>query len=95
MLRRSAVLALRMPRSRRPKERSWEVMNARNMGARVGAQNYRSWLLALGICFSIGTYEAYMQWLRLVARGDTCAACEATRARFRSRMEQSQDQFGT
>jgi hypothetical protein len=95
MLRRCNLLAMRMPKGRRPKERSWELLNGRNLGMREGGQNYRSWALVICVVFSIGFYEIYLQWLRLVNRGDTCAACESTRRRFRARLQQTQDTLGT
>ena len=86
---------MRMPVSRRPKERSWEVLNGRNMGGREGGQNLKMAAGAFLVIISIAGYELYMQWLRLVARGDTCSACENTRQRFRARMAHTQEQLGT
>lgn len=94
MLRRCSINAMRMAKSRRPKERAWEVLNQRNFGQREGSQNYRTWALYFVVIISIGLYEVYSQWSRLVDRGDTCEACEATRARFRARLQQHQQQMG-
>jgi hypothetical protein len=52
MLRRCNLLAMRMPKGRRPKERSWELLNGRNLGMREGGQNYRSWALVICVVFS-------------------------------------------
>eukprot|EP00672_Neobodo_designis_P027530 CAMPEP_0174850646 /NCGR_PEP_ID=MMETSP1114-20130205/20551_1 /TAXON_ID=312471 /ORGANISM="Neobodo designis, Strain CCAP 1951/1" /LENGTH=95 /DNA_ID=CAMNT_0016085119 /DNA_START=35 /DNA_END=322 /DNA_ORIENTATION=+ len=95
MLRRSAVMAMRMPMGRRPKERSWEVFNGKTLAGREGGQNMRMALGTAIVMASIGSYEMYQQWCRLVARGDTCAACEQTRRRFRARMAHTQEQMGT
>lgn len=85
---------MRMPKSRRPKERAWELFNQRNFGMKEGSQNKRSWALASCTLLCISGYEMYMQYLRLAARGDTCAACEATRKRFRQRIEQKEANLG-
>ncbi len=90
MLSVTRACLVRMPKARRPKERAWEIFNLRNYGQKEGAQNYRAWFLGAGVSFSCLFYELYNQWQRILARGDTCDACEASRRMYRERLKNSE-----
>jgi hypothetical protein len=85
MLRVSACVLYRTPKIRRPRERAWEVLNTRDFGLEEGAQNYRMWALTAGVALSLLFFETYKQVERIMARGDTCAACDAAREHYRLR----------
>ncbi|CCW61135.1 unnamed protein product [Phytomonas sp. EM1] len=81
---------LRMPKARRPRERPWEIFNTRDFGFHEGSQNFNMWLLASITVTSLFAYEMYMQFRRIIARGDTCLACEAARSHYRQRVEEKE-----
>lgn len=87
MLRLSQRCLVRLPKSRRPRERPWEIMNTRDFGFHEGSQNYSMWLLSSVFFLTLLGIEVYQQWQRILARGDTCPACEAAREHYRKRVE--------
>lgn len=91
MLAQSRMLRVRLPRCRRPRERSWEVLNTRNLGHNEGSQNLRMIALLTAASSAIFGYEGYSQFQRIKARGDTCAACEAARETYRQRIREKEE----
>lgn len=87
MLRLSWRCLVRLPKSRRPRERPWEIMNTRDFGFHEGSQNYSMWGVSALFFLSLLGFEVYQQWQRILARGDTCPACEAAREHYRKRVE--------
>lgn len=87
MLRLSVRCLVRLPKSRRPRERPWEIMNTRDFGFHEGSQNYSMWIISSLFFLSLLGVEVYQQWQRILARGDTCPACEAAREHYRKRVE--------
>ncbi|EPY43431.1 hypothetical protein AGDE_00490 [Angomonas deanei] len=87
MLRLSRVCPMRMPKSRRPRERPWEVFNTRDYGFNEGSQNYYMWVTVAAAFLSLLGVEVYQLAQRVLARGDTCPACDAARAHYRARVE--------
>lgn len=81
---------MRLPKCRRPRERSWEFANVRSFGLKEGGQNYRIWGLCLIIVTSILAMEGRKQWHRILARGDTCPACESAREHYRQRLREKE-----
>lgn len=90
MLKRTTALRVRLPKCRRPRERPWEVLNTRNFGMNEGAENPRMIGFFTTITFMIVGYEAYHQWGRVKARGDSCPACEAARGHYRERIREKE-----
>lgn len=90
MLRCSAARYVRLPKGRRPRERAWEIFNTRDFGFHEGSQNYSMWLLCAVVVTSLLGLEVYQQAERVLARGDTCPACEAARAHYRARVEEKE-----
>ncbi|GET85876.1 hypothetical protein, conserved [Leishmania tarentolae] len=88
MLRHSSRLLVRLPKSRRPRERPWEIFNVRDFGYHEGSQNYMMWFCAAAVFTSMLAFEVYQQMQRIFQRGDTCSACEAARAHYRKRVEE-------
>lgn len=87
MLRVTTRLLVRLPKSRRPRERAFEIFNTRDFGFHEGSQNYMMWALSALFFGSLLGLEVYQQAKRVLARGDTCPACEATREHYRKRLE--------
>lgn len=87
MMRATERLWMRMPKTRRPRERPWEIFNTRDFGYHEGAQNYSMWLLSAATVTILLGFEMFQQAQRIRARGDTCPACEAARAHYRLRVE--------
>lgn len=87
MLRHTWRCLVRLPKTRRPRERPWEILNTRDFGFSEGSQNTTMWLVSSLFFLSLLGIELYQQWLRILARGDTCPACEAAREHYRSRVE--------
>lgn len=85
-LRCSRLALMRLPKSKRPKARSWEFMNGLSFGLKEGSQNYRTSVGTTLIISLIVVYEFYLWWQRIKARGDTCAACEAARQAFKKKL---------
>ncbi|EAN94037.1 hypothetical protein C3747_10g1269c [Trypanosoma cruzi] len=85
-MRKTALLLVRLPKSRRPRERPWEVFNTRDFGFSEGSQNYSMWLLTASTCAALLLFEGYQQTLRILGRGDTCPACDAAREHYRQRV---------
>ncbi|RNF18885.1 uncharacterized protein Tco025E_04321 [Trypanosoma conorhini] len=85
-MRATALLRVRLPKARRPRERPWEVFNTRDFGFSEGSQNYSMWLLTASTCAALLLFEGYQQLLRILARGDTCPACDAAREHYRQRV---------
>ncbi len=81
---------MRMPKCRRPKERSWEFANVRSFGIKSGGQNYKMWFGTFIALICVLSVEWYRQWLRIKARGDTCPACEVARDHYRERLKKTQ-----
>ncbi len=90
MLRASRIAHIRVPKARRPKERPWEIANLRNIGVREGGQNYATWGWGCVVATCFISYESYYQWQRVVARGESCEACEASRRMYRERLKNSE-----
>ncbi|KPI87641.1 hypothetical protein ABL78_3298 [Leptomonas seymouri] len=88
MLRRSGRLLVRLPKTRRPRERPWEIFNTRDYGFHEGSQNHYMWFGAATIFLAMLMFEVYQQVQRVLQRGDTCPACEAARAHYRKRVEE-------
>eukprot|EP00796_Vickermania_ingenoplastis_P001133 gene1133-664_t len=86
MLRATRLSLVRLPKTRRPRERPWEIMNTRDFGFHEGSQNNMMWLLSSCFFLTLLGVEMYQQWLRILARGDTCPACEAAREHYRHRV---------
>jgi hypothetical protein len=86
-MKRSLLLAMRMPKTRRPRERPYEIFNTRDFGYNEGSQNLSMWALMAGIATSLLGFELYQLWQRIVARGDTCPACEAARKHYQQRVK--------
>jgi hypothetical protein len=86
----SRTTLIRMPKGRRQKERAWEIINLRSLGQKEGAQNYGSWAWGAMIGSIIAGFEIYQQGLRILARGDSCEACEASRRMYRERLKNSE-----
>lgn len=93
MLRASPTALMRLPKCRRPRNRSWEFANVQSFGLKEGGQNYRTWILSFTIITSIFIFEMYQQWKRIEARGDTCPACESAREHYRERQRQKDALF--
>ncbi|AAZ12544.1 uncharacterized protein TEOVI_000393600 [Trypanosoma equiperdum] len=87
MLQRTTSLFVRLPKARRPRERPWEVFNTRDFGYSEGSQNYSMWILSASTCAALLLFEVYQQARRILARGDTCPACEAAREHYKKRLE--------
>ncbi|KEG08105.1 hypothetical protein DQ04_07991000 [Trypanosoma grayi] len=85
-MRPTALLRVRLPKARRPRERPWEVFNTRDFGFSEGSQNYSMWALTASTFGVLLLFEVYQQMLRILARGDTCPACEAAREHYRQRV---------
>ena len=81
---------MRMPKGRRPKERAWEIVNLRSLGQKEGQQNYRSWAAGCVVAAIVMMYETNHTWKRILGRGDTCEACEASRKMYRERLRNSE-----
>lgn len=62
-------------------------MNTRDFGFHEGSQNYSMWLLSSLFFLTLLGLEVYQQWQRILARGDTCPACDAAREHYRKRVE--------
>lgn len=78
---------MRMPKSRRPRERALEIFNTRDFGFNEGSQNLAMWAsMALFVTTMFG-FELYQLWQRILARGDTCPACEAARKHYQERVK--------
>ncbi|KAH9580955.1 hypothetical protein LSM04_003092 [Trypanosoma melophagium] len=77
---------MRLPKARRPRERPWEIFNTRDFGFSEGSQNYSMWLITASTFASLLLFEGYQQTQRILARGDTCPACEAAREHYRQRI---------
>ncbi|EPY25624.1 hypothetical protein STCU_06619 [Strigomonas culicis] len=90
MLRCTAARHVRLPKCRRPRERPWEIFNTRDFGFHEGSQNYAMWLLCAVVATALLGLEVYQQSKRILARGDTCPACEAARAHYRARAEEKE-----
>lgn len=86
-MKRTALLLVRLPKARRPRERPWEIFNTRDFGFSEGNQNYSMWLLMCLISLGLIGYEGYNYAQRILARGDTCPACESARAHYRERVK--------
>ncbi len=90
MFAASRSLLIRMPKARREKERAWEIANLRNIGQREGGHNYRMWAWGCVVAAIFMSYESYYQWQRVLARGDTCEACEASRIMYKQRLKNAE-----
>ncbi|KAL7698162.1 hypothetical protein N2W54_006155 [Lotmaria passim] len=88
MLRRSSLLLVRLPKTRRPRERPWEIFNTRDFGFHEGSQNYSMWFGTAAIFVGLLMFEVYQQVQRVLQRGDTCPSCEAAREHYRKRVEE-------
>ena len=84
------VCLVRLPKGRRVRERAWEIINLRSLGQKEGAQNYRTWFAGACVAACAMSYEIYHQWLRVLARGDSCEACDASRRMYRERLKNSE-----
>lgn len=87
MLRSTARCLVRLPKARRPRERAFEFFNGRDFGFNEGGQNRSMWAVTASFFLLLLGMELYQQWQRIVARGDTCPACEAARAHYRERVK--------
>lgn len=87
MLRSTASLRVRLPKSRRPRERAWEIFNTRDFGFSEGSQNYSMWGLMALFATTLSGFEIYQYAQRIAARGDTCPACEAAREHYQQRVK--------
>nr|CCC49159.1 conserved hypothetical protein, unlikey [Trypanosoma vivax Y486] len=86
MFRVTGVGWMRLPKARRPRERPWEIFNSRDFGFSEGSQNYSMWFLTASTCAALLFFEVYQQMQRVLARGDSCPACEAAREHYRQRL---------
>ena len=77
---------MRLPKSRRPRERPFEIFNTRDFGFQEGSQNLSMWALMSAVVTALFGFEMYQQWLRVLGRGDTCPACEAARHHYQQRV---------
>lgn len=87
MFRVNRCWLVRLPKTRRPRERPWEILNTRDFGYHEGSQNNAMWALTSLFFLSLLSFELYQQWKRILARGDSCPACDAARAHYRRRLE--------
>lgn len=78
---------MRMPKARRPRERPFEIFNTRDFGFNEGSQNLGMWALMAAFVTSMMGFELYQMWQRILARGDTCPACEAARKHYQQRVK--------
>ncbi|KPA83589.1 hypothetical protein ABB37_01873 [Leptomonas pyrrhocoris] len=88
MLQRSRCLLVRLPKTRRPRERPWEIFNTRDYGFHEGSQNYSMWFGTAILVTAMLGFEVYQQVRRVLQRGDSCPACEAAREHYRKRVEE-------
>lgn len=93
MLRRTTRSLLRMPKARRPRERAWEIFNQRDFGYQEGSQNWSMISLFAALFFGLLSFEMYQQLKRVIARGDTCPACESAREQYRIRLENKEKEL--
>nr|CCC91583.1 conserved hypothetical protein [Trypanosoma congolense IL3000] len=93
MLRHTASVFVRLPKARRPRERPWEIFNTRDFGFSEGSQNYSMWFLSASTCLVLLLFEVYQQTQRILARGDTCPACEAAREHYKKRVENKENEL--
>lgn len=87
MLRSTLLCRVRLPKTRRPRERAWEIFNTRDFGFNEGSQNVSMWGLCFAVTLALLGFELFQQWKRILARGDSCPACEAARKHYHQRVE--------
>lgn len=83
MLRRTVPSYVRLPMIRRPRERTWEIMNQKDYGVMEGGQNLKAAGLVFLVFSGLIAFESYRMWCRVLLRGDTCPACDEARRQYR------------
>ena len=86
----SRFSSMRVPSARRPRQRFYEVFNSKQVGLNEGSQNMRVWLFLACLTTSATCVMLYYQAQRLILRGDTCPACEASRAHYQVKILQKE-----
>jgi hypothetical protein len=66
----------------------YEIFNGREFGWNEGGQNGTTWVLTAATLTTLVAIEGLMQLRRILARGDTCSACDAAREHYRARIQQ-------